>query len=167
MHGEVDVRTVEAAYDDCCVAHGEPLENLGANRRSRRRRQGEGRRVAKLLDDRAEPKIVRTEVVAPLAHTVRLVDDEEPRLRLEQALACLLVRELFGGEEQELDLVVCDLLEKLLAGPLAERRVERGSLPELGLLDRLDLIALKREERRDDDRRPATDRGCELIDGGF
>src|SRR3954447_21833100 len=165
MDGEVDIRTVEAADDDCRVAHGEPLEDLCPDRGSCRRRQREGRRMAELLDDRAEPKIVRAEVMAPLADAVRLVDDKKLRLRIEQAISRLLVRELLGGEEQELDLVFDDLLEQLLAGALPERGIERGSLAQVGLLDRFHLVTLKREERRDNDGGATPDRGRKLVDG--
>ncbi len=155
LHREVDVRAIETAHHLDRILQSETLGDLGAHGRRRRRRQRQRRRIPERLGHRSESQVLRPEVMAPLADAVRLVDDQELRLRLAELLERLLGRELLRREEQVLELVVVELVEQLLALRLAQRRVQRGCRPDLLLFDLLDLVALQREQRRDDDRRLA------------
>ena len=128
LDGELEVRAVEAADDDARVAQAEPLDDLGAHRRRRRRGQREHARVPERLDRRAEPEVVGPEVVAPLGDAVRLVDDEEGRPGGGELVEHGRVGELLGGEEEELERVLRQLGERLLALALRHARVElRGA----------------------------------------
>ena len=96
----------------CCGRSKSPITTSGSRRPSRRtissphrRRGGRGQRQpdrrAERLGLRAEPHVVRPEVVAPLADQVRLVHGEQPRPRAAQRLPGLCVAELLRREEDE------------------------------------------------------------------
>ena len=76
---EADLGPVEAGDHDPRVAHAEPLDDLGADRRGGGGGERQHGRVAELLDDAAQPQVVGAEVVAPRGDAVRLVDDEQRR----------------------------------------------------------------------------------------
>src|SRR5437870_5196464 len=78
--------------------------------------------MAELLDDPSKAEIVRTEVVAPLADAVRLVDDEELRLSLELA----------GSERLEAEQLARDVRDGLRPHAVLPSRAGRRS----GGLDR-------------------------------
>src|SRR5947199_216237 len=84
--------------------------------------------MAERLDHRPEREVVGPEVVAPFRDAVRLVDDEQRRPRLAHALEDLLVGELLGREQHELDRALLGLLEGLLALALGQRRVDQLGL---------------------------------------
>src|SRR3712207_9006113 len=60
--------------------------------------------------------------VAPLRHAVRLVDHEERDAGLAQLLEHVLVGELLGGEQDELDLVVLDVRSEEHTSELQSRQ---------------------------------------------
>jgi hypothetical protein len=95
---------------------------------------------------------------------VRLVHHEQRHVRLGQLLHGLLARQLLGREKEELELLVGQLLEALLAPLLGHRRVDRGRVARLLLVDVLDLVALERDQRRDHERRAVDHPTGELID---
>jgi hypothetical protein len=68
--------------------------------------------------------------------------------------------QLLGGEEDELDLVVADLVDDLLALLVGQRGVQDRGV----LLDGLHLVLLQRDERRDDDGGPVDEEAGELVD---
>jgi hypothetical protein len=53
--------------------------------------------------------------MAPFADAVRLVDDEELRLRRSELLECLVGTELLRREEEIFELVIVELVEQLFA----------------------------------------------------
>ena len=115
------------------------------------------------LDRRAEPEVVGPEVVAPLGDAVRLVDDEEGRPGGGELVEDGGVGELLGGEEEELERVLGQLGERLLALALRHARVElRGA--ERAPAQPVDLVALERDQRRDDERRPLRQEPGDLVD---
>ena len=115
LHRQVQVRPVEAAHDLRGVLQVQPLDDLLADRRRGGRREREHGRVAEPLDDVAELEVVGAEVVAPRRQAVRLVDDEQRRLRLGDRVEHLGLAQLLGREEEELDVAVLEPVERLLA----------------------------------------------------
>ena len=113
--------------------------------------------AAELLDERAEPQVVRPEVVAPLADAVRLVDHEQRRRRLLQLRERLRPRELLGRQEQVLELAVLSASQRL-ARPLAEGRVQFSRGRRASCSGAPDLVALQGDERAR--RRPSARRAA-------
>ncbi len=110
---------------------------------------GRGQRVLDLL----ERQVRRPEVVAPLRHAVRLVDDEEAHLLPAQLLRQLSGRGALGRDVDDLVTALFDALEGLALFLARLRRVEArrdgAGAPELD-----QLIAHERQQRRDDDGDP-------------
>ena len=71
-------------------------------------------------DRRGEAQVLGAEVVAPLRHAVRLVDDEQRRVRRREPVRDLVVRELLGREQHELD-------ARRPRGPRAPARARRAT----------------------------------------
>ena len=65
------------------------------------------------FDDGAEREVVGAEVVAPLAHAVRLVDDEEAHRAREQQIEEVAILEALGREVEDLALAVGHLARRL------------------------------------------------------
>jgi hypothetical protein len=75
--GQADVGPVKAPHQHHRVAHVEPLDDLGADRRRGRGGQGQHPRVPQLVGQRAHPQVLGAELVAPGADAVRLVDHQQ------------------------------------------------------------------------------------------
>ena len=144
---EADVRPVEAAHDHHGVAQAEPADDLLPHRRRRGGGEGERRRPAERLRGRPEPQVVGPEVVAPLGDAVRLVDDEQRRCRDGQLVEHLLVGELLGREEDELERVLGELGQRGVALRGGDGRVELGGAARGALAQVVHLLALERDER--------------------
>jgi hypothetical protein len=114
------------------------------------------------IEQGADAQIVRPEVVPPLGDAVRFVDrDERRRPALERR------DERVRGEAlgRDVDERVLSPRERRLArAPLVEveRRGEVGRR-DPARLERADLVLHQRDERREDERRPAEDRRGELV----
>ena len=136
-HLEAQVRSREAGDRDVRIAHAELARDVGAHLGRRRRGEREDRRRPSRLRDRAEREVVGAEVVPPLAHAVRLVDDEQADGAREQPLEEVAVLEPLGREVEDLALALGDLPVRLarLAGrrdasaSRARRRPARGACP--------------------------------------
>ena len=102
---------------DLGVAQAEPLGDLVAHRRRGGGGEREDRRAAERLGRRAQPQVVGPEVVAPLGDAVRLVDHEQRGPRDRELVEHVVVGELLGREEDELERVL---------GQLGQRRVALG-----------------------------------------
>jgi hypothetical protein len=165
LHAQVEVRAIEPARDDDRIAEPEPLHDLLPDGWRRGRRQAEDRRAPESLRDRAETSVLGAEVVAPFAHAVHLVDDEERGARGGDPLEDLVIRELLRREKEELDLAPGEAPEDLLPLPRRECRVECGGGAELPSTELLELILLAGEQGRDHDRRPRPLGRRELVDG--
>ena len=98
---EVDVRPVEIADHDLGITQAEPPHDLLPHRRRGRGGQGQANRRADRLGLGAEPHVVGTEVVAPLADQVGLIDHEQPGPGALQRLPGLAVGQLFRCEKDE------------------------------------------------------------------
>ena len=161
---EPDVGPVEAAHEHGRIAQPEPLDDLLAHRRRRRRGEGEDRGPPERLRRRSDAQVLGPEVVAPFGDAVRLVDHQQRRMCHRQLGQHVLVGELLGGQEQELERILGELGERPLALGRGQARVDlrraaRGALPEV-----LDLVALEGDQRRDDDRRALDQQPGDLVD---
>ena len=115
--------------------------------RRRGRRRGEDRPRFQTLRDLAELVVLGAEVVSPLAHAVRLVDDEQADVPLE-LLADAGRPEPLRRDVEHPRLAVERAAERLgVLGAGALRVDQLGALAEA-----LDLVLHERDERRDDER---------------
>jgi hypothetical protein len=142
----------------------QPLDDLPAHRLGRGRRQRQQPRVSKLLDHRSHVQVVRAEVVAPLADAVRFINHEQGRPRLVQMRQHLLAMQLLGGEEDEFQLAVFQFIEGLALIGDADRGVDHRRPAHLLRLQRLGLIALERDQRRDHHRGAGDRHRGDLVD---
>jgi hypothetical protein len=161
---EADVRPVEAADDDRGVAHREALDDLLAHGRRRRRGEGEDGRAAERLGRGAQAQVVRPEVMAPLRDAVRLVDHQQRRPGDGELVEHVRVRELLRRQEEELELLVGELGERLVAVGGADGRVELGGAAGGPLPQILDLVALEGDQRGDDHGRALDQQPGDLVD---
>ena len=103
------------------IAHAELSRDVGAHLGRRRRGEREDRRLAEPRDDGAEREVVGTEVVPPLAHAVRLVDDEQAHGAREQSIEEVAVLEPLRREIEDLALALLDLPRRLARLAASER----------------------------------------------
>ena len=142
----------------------QPLDDVGAHGGSGRGGQRQHDRVAEGVDDVAEAAVVGPEVVAPLAHAVGLVDDEQRRLGADQGLEGVLAGELLGGQEHELE-VARPQAANACAGGVADRRVDLDRRAHVLALEADDLVALQGDERGHHHGGPGSGGGDHLVDG--
>jgi hypothetical protein len=105
----MDVRPVEPADDHRRVPQAEALHDLLAHGRGGGRREGEHRRAPERLGRRAQAQVVRPEVVAPLGDAVRLVDHQQRRAGDGELVEHVLVGQLLGRQEDELERILGEL----------------------------------------------------------
>jgi hypothetical protein len=136
-----EVRPVEARAEHRGAADAELREHVVRRGLRRRRRERDERHGGEVALERAQVAEGGPEVVAPLAHAVRLVDGEEAqqaaRVQLAQHVLQLAARHALGGHVQQLD-----------RGPA------RARVREVREDGRLRLRGLRAEERRGDDAAP-------------
>ena len=160
---EAQIRTREAGDRDVRIAHAELARDVLANDVRGRGGERENRRPAEPLGDRAEHEIVGTEVVSPLAHAVRLVDDEEADLAREQPLEEVAILEALRREIEDLALAIFHALLRVARLGGGEMRVHRERID--AVRGELVLLVLhERDERADDDRQPGKHQRGKLID---
>src|SRR4051812_4510990 len=103
--------------------------------------------------------------MAPLRDAVRLVDDDERWPRSAHLIEYLVVRQLLGCQEQVLELTFGEVFDGLAFVTLRDVRVDARSLAGNAFLDRLDTVALQRDQRRDHNRCAGLDVAGDLVDG--
>ena len=81
---------------------------------------------------------------------MRLVDDQQRRLRDRELVQHVRVGELLGGEEDELERLLGELGECRLALGRGDVRVELGGAAGGAGPQVVDLLALERDQGRDD-----------------
>ena len=132
----------------------------------------DGDAVGQVAEQRADPPVVGTEVVAPVGDAVGLVDDQQPaggRELRQHLVAEPRVVEPLGGDQQHVDLAGADLVVDRL--PLLDVGGVDGDRADAGPLGRRDLVAHQRQQRRDDHRRAgallAEQQGGHEVDRGL
>lgn len=126
----------------------------------------EPRHPRKALRQHAEFPVLRPEIVPPLRDAVCLVDgderDRQPFQHREEAVH----HQPLGRDVEEVELAA----EKVRPAPRdllrRDRRIERGR-PHPGLLQRLDLVAHQRDQRRHDDGHARAAEGRHLVADRF
>ncbi len=173
-HGQVQAATVQRAAQHQRLLVGARAELVGdvpGDPRVRGRGRGQDRHAGRqLVQQGAQPPVVRPEVVAPVGDAVRLVHHQHPgrRGQLGQHLVAEAgVVQPFRADQQHVHLPVCYLGVDLL--PLLDvGRVHRARL-DAGPAGRADLVAHEGEQRGDDHRRPGASgpqqRGRGEVDG--
>ncbi len=163
LHGEGEVRPIEAGDDALGAVDFERGEDVVLHERRRRGREGDGRRVAHVVAGAGDLEVVGAEVVAPLADAVRLVHGEERDASLGERAEERLVAEPLGRDVDEPNRPAPQRVEP---GPLLldrHRRVEgdgRNPPPR----QRIHLILHQRDERRDHHRHTVEQARRELVD---
>ena len=157
-----DVRPVEAGDEHPGVAQLQPLPDLPPRLLVGGRGQGDPRHGRKALVQHRELEVLRTEVVAPLRHAVRLVDREERDVDLVEQHQRPFAEQPLGGHVEEVDRTGAQPRLDVEHRPVVERRVE-ARRPHPGLDEPGDLIAHQGDEGRDDDSGPRADERRNLV----
>ena len=149
-----DVGPVKAADEFARVFQLEPLDHVLARQRVGGGSQCHARHVWKAFVQQAQRAVFGPEVVAPLAHAMRLVNRkqaEQPALvqRSQQALHARRVDALGRGIQQR-QLVAQQLNFECAAFFLCLRGVEKRRR-HTGLMQRADLVVHQRDQRRNHD----------------
>ncbi len=149
-----DVGPVEAADEKARVLQLQPGDDVGARQLVGRGREGDARHVGVALVQQGQLAVFGPEVVAPLAHAVRLVDGEQRQLaalvqavqqRDETVGGHALGRGVQGGQ-----LAARQALLHVQRLRPVQRGVEKGRL-HARLQQRTHLVVHQRDQRRDDD----------------
>ena len=127
----------------------------------RGRRQGQHGRPAEPVDRLAQRQVLGAEVVAPLAHAMRLVDNEQVDHRGFQAVDELGVGQALGRRVDELLPPCLDCLLDLAKLGGRERAVDRRDL-DPALVQGVGLVLHQGDQRTDDHRRPLQRQGGQL-----
>jgi len=165
---QVQVRAVERRDHLDGIVQAEAAQHVGAHRRRGRRGQRHHRRVPQLLDHRTQAQVVRPEVMAPLRHAMRLVDDEQADRDLAQPVDDLGPRQLLGGEEDVGGAALVHDVPGVLRLLDALHRVDHYGIRRARFARPLDdagaLVALQSHQWRDDERRPVLQHRGHLVD---
>ena len=161
----IEIRTVERRFENRGVVHAEVLLDVQLHLRRGRRRQGDQRRRADLVDDRADAAVLRTEIVAPLRNAVRLVDGVERYLDFAQKRDVVLLGKRLGGEIEQLGAPLQHVGAHLRHGGLVERRIEEMGDARLRRESAhgVHLILHQGDQRRNDDRHAVHQQRRQLV----
>ncbi len=161
-HVEGQVRAVEAGADRHPVAQPQPRRDLLGHPRRRRRRRRHHRRATERGDRVVQPQVVRSEVVSPLGHAVRLVDHEQRHPPARQRRPERARREPLRRRQHQLRRTRLDVAQRLrVVALLHPRRQHRR--PHAHLAQPAPLIGHQRDQRAHDHDQPVRPRGIELA----
>mmetsp|Transcript_21936 Transcript_21936/g.52133 ORF Transcript_21936/g.52133 Transcript_21936/m.52133 type:complete len:326 (-) Transcript_21936:90-1067(-) len=157
-HLVMQVCPIEALDEHVARRNLEDVADVGAHFGRRGRCERHDRHVGKNILDAAEAFVVRAEVVPPLAHTVRLVNDDALEASVELALMhhapeCRASRKLLRRDVHEAQLrILLPLHLPKNLGCLVRWSAPCDALC-LDIADKqvVDLVLHERDERRDDD----------------
>jgi hypothetical protein len=153
-----------ATYHDHGVMQPQAFEDVGTNRRSCGGGQRDDPRAVQAVEKYAQTEVVRTEVMAPGRHAVRLVDGDQGRPHRIDGLPHLIVGQLLGSQKEELDSAgrrASQCLIPLLLGFGRAHSACHG--PAAVLLQPAGLVLLQRQEGRDDQGRAIEEHRRQLI----
>ena len=141
----------------------ERLPDVARRLRCRRRGHAEERRVAQCLEAATDEEVVGTKVVAPHAHAVHLVHDDEPDADVGEELDEARLPQALGRGVDEAGLARGHTREPRRRLLRRERRVDEGR--GRGDLRRqlVHLVLHQRDERREHERRLGTEHRGELV----
>ena len=159
---EGQVGTLEAGDEMRHVGAAQLLDNVVAHNR----RGGGGKAAdlgnAELLNELADPRVVRAKVMAPLADAVRLIDHQEVRREIAHGPAELAGAQALGRDVEQLQLAGRKVLEHLSPGRRREGAVDEGGGYALGA-ERIDLVFHEGDEGGDDQGVAGLEEGGKLV----
>ncbi len=156
------VRPVESGNERRRSGGEQPLDDLPPGRRIGRRGERHARHGGPALAQQAEREVLGPEVVPPLGDAVSLVDREECQRHGVEQLEEARRDQPFGRDVDQIELAPAEALLDIvrLARGLRRVQVRRGHAI---LLERRDLVAHQRDERRDHDARPGQVERRQLV----
>ena len=164
--GQMDVRPIKPTQEGGGFHTPEkPGHDFGAGFFIRRGRKGRKRHAEALLQF-ANTKVIRAEVMAPLADAMRLIHGDQPGADPPQQAHRPGRGEPFGRHVEQLE---PPLIQRLKHGLGFFVGIARGQRPGLdpGFTQAADLIAHQRNQRRDDHRHPVAAKSRQLKAKGF
>ena len=163
LHLQEQVGPDELAHPGERVAHPQLVDDVVAHLRRGRGRERHHRRPPQPLRDAAQHHVVGAEVVAPLAHAVRLVYHEQRHLAVQQHLEELAVAKALRRDVQDL---AAAALHRLLRRALLPRRLGGVDGPRVHaqLVELVRLVLHQRDEGRHDDGEPRQQQRRQLVD---
>jgi hypothetical protein len=154
-HGVADVRPVEAADEDARCAERQAFDDVAARQPVGRCRQGDARHLRIALVQHVERQVVDAEIVAPLAHAMRLVDGEqaEQAARVQGVELAEHARrgQAFGRDIEQHQPTAQHLALDLLGFGKRQRRIQESGV-HAGHFERPDLIVHQCNQRTHDHR---------------
>ncbi len=152
--GVADVGAVKAADKGAGVLQLQAFQDVVAGQRVGRGGQRHARHARKALVQHRQRPVFGTEVVAPLADAVRLVNRKQAQLvalkqRIQQRQEAR-IRHPLGSRVQQRDVAAQQALLDLVSLLTAERGVQKGGVHP-SLVQRAHLVVHQRDQRRDDD----------------
>ena len=153
---------MEAGDEGLRRLHLQRAQDIVARARIGRRRQRDARHAGKLIRKARQPAILRSELMPPLRHAMRLVDREQRELQPRQPLQRTVAKQTFRRDVQQ----VQPLFDQIARDAARLGRIKirmQGTGRHAELPQRRHLIVHQRDERRDHHRgaRPAQRRDLE------
>ena len=161
-HLVADVGTIEAGDEETGARQAQVLEDLAPRRLVGGRGERDARHPREAARQHVETAVLGTEVVAPLAHAVGLVDGEQRERRAVEQLEERLGQEPLGRHVDQVEASGGERALALARHRRRERRVdERGG--DARFAQRFHLVLHQRDQRRDDDAGAGTDDRWDLV----
>ena len=166
FHQQVQVRPIETGGDHIIRCNGELGLHIGDHFRRCGGGQQQGLGNTELALIVRQLQIVRTEIVAPLGNTVRLVHHQQGNLHLLEKVAKALVLQAFHGNHQDLQLAGARPGHHRIGFIAALGRVDarrRNAVP----LQKRQLVLHQRQQRRHHQRQVWQEQRRQLITQGL
>ncbi len=147
---------MEAGDEHRRVLHSQRAQDVGPGAPIRGRRQRDARDAGKAIGEARERAVLRTELMAPLRHAMRLVDREQRERDAREPVERAVAEQAFGRDIQQVERALRQITRDLARLVRIKLRVQRAG-GDADLTKCRDLIVHQRDQRRDDDRgaRPA------------
>ena len=161
--GEAEVRAVEARRHHHRVAKPQAPGDIPRDLWRRGGRRGEDRLRPKPAGGVGQTEVVGPEVMPPLRHAVRLVDDEQPDVDVAHRLEEAGGREALRRDVQQAHLPSRGGGDRPAVRGCVLLGVDQRGAGGRDPLQRLHLVLHQRDQRRDDDRQVAAHERRELV----
>lgn len=123
--------------------------------------------VAESFDRWSELEVIGAEIVTPFADAVRFVHHEERNACIEERFDSFLLSKLLRREKDVFAATVLDLFHSLASFRDALGGVDDDGVSGILGIDRIHLVLLQSNERRDYECRTLGHQSRELVNGGF
>ena len=161
-NGKIQIIASKAADDDCRLTQLQRAQNILAHMGRSRGSERHRLRIAQSLAHATQAKVIRSEVVPPLAQAVRFVHRQQRNLHAAQQIHEALLRKAFGGHVQHLQLAISQSLHHLAVFLSPEGGVHRRSGNPPGL-QCVHLVLHQGNQGRDHHREPGPAQRRELV----